>query len=142
MTRLQSANEDLARLFFASSIKKQREAVRQAIGWVQRDNQLEAEGDLEQFLSKSPSEEQRARFGSHCLALSERFDNLYFEQEEAGMPEEIWGSSFHKSRIYAAIAAFCSSDENLHEALYEALNSADDNSQLLPLVKAWLTVPE
>ena len=143
MTRLHSANEDLARLFFASSINKQREAVRQAIGWLQRNSQLEVEEELDQLLSERTCEEQRAELGSHCLALSEDFDNLYFEQQEADMSEEVWIPSFHKSRAYAAVAAFCNStDANLHEALYEALHSADDNSQLLPLVRACLTVPD
>ena len=138
-TRLHTANEGFAQLFFSVGAHKKREIVRKAIGWVQENHELEVSKELDRFLLESTDRDLGAEFGSRCMALCEKFDNLYFEQEEAGMSEEVWVPNFHKSRAYASIAAFCKDGES-HEALYEALHSVDDNRQLLSLLMSCFTV--
>ncbi len=75
------------------------------------------------------TEKQIGELGPACRRLSDEFDSLYFDQEEAGEPESVWGKSFQKSRAYAAMAELC--EKRSDEALYEALLSLDSNENMI-----------
>lgn len=88
---------------------------------------------LEQVLAGSFEPERLAELCDFCKVKSAQSDELYFEQEEAGEPEAVWGLHFHRARAYAAMAEFCeSNDPQLEEVLYEALQSQADPDRLIP----------
>jgi hypothetical protein len=129
LSRLETLDQSLAAQFKQASKSRQAEAIRRALREALRENGISLDVEVDLLLVGSMPEKHMAELGSTCRAFRDQFDGLYFDQEEAGEPESVWGKSFQKSRAYAAIVELC--EKQWGEALYEALHSLHSNEKMV-----------
>ena len=130
--RLDTISGDLAERYRQASVAKRRESAIMACILATKLSGLtdiRATSALNSLQASSPhSSHQRP----DVQKLAEELDEQYFQLEEFSGSENKARSShlFNQARAAMAIFFALSDDEQLHESLYEALNSSGDSAEM------------